>query len=178
VTPYNLAGVYLCIGAACRVRQIRGSAFFGNFSKFLPDNTASWDYIMFHSDRCENLRTNLCNAVLQIFCFNGQQFKSFVFKYSYDARISIRGFAFDFFQFSAATTSKHGRFMKLKNLSSLLPQNTSATRLCVHIVTNVTLHTSAKFSSRAHPASYPMGTGGPSPGGKAAGAWSQPIAFN
>jgi hypothetical protein len=24
----------------------------------------------------------------------------------------------------------------------------------------------------AHPASYPMGTGGSSPGGKAAGAWS------
>jgi hypothetical protein len=32
--------------------------------------------------------------------------------------------------------------------------------------------------SGAHPASYPMGTGGFFPGGKAAGTWSWPITSN
>jgi hypothetical protein len=32
--------------------------------------------------------------------------------------------------------------------------------------------------SGAHPASYPIGTGGSFPGGKAAGAWSWPLTSN
>jgi hypothetical protein len=32
--------------------------------------------------------------------------------------------------------------------------------------------------SQAHPASYPMGTGGSFPGGKAVGAWNWPLASN
>jgi hypothetical protein len=32
--------------------------------------------------------------------------------------------------------------------------------------------------SGVHPTSYPMGTGGPFPGGKAAGAWSWPLTSN
>jgi hypothetical protein len=71
----------ICIGATRCIRQIRSSNFFGNVSQFLRDKTASCDYIIFHSDRCENLRTNLCFEVFEIFFFNGQQFKSFVFEY-------------------------------------------------------------------------------------------------
>jgi hypothetical protein len=37
---------------------------------------------------------------------------------------------------------------------------------------NFSLHHRVKNGSGAHPASYPMGTRGSSPGGKAAGAWS------
>jgi hypothetical protein len=39
---------------------------------------------------------------------------------------------------------------------------------------NFSLHHCVQNGSGAHPASYPMGTGGSFPGGKAAGAWSWP----
>jgi hypothetical protein len=37
------------------------------------------------------------------------------------------------------------------------------------------LHHSVQIGSGAHPASYPMGTRGSFPGGKAAGVWSWPL---
>jgi hypothetical protein len=40
---------------------------------------------------------------------------------------------------------------------------------------NHSLHHRVQNSSGAHPASYPMGTRGSFPGGKAAGAWSWPL---
>jgi hypothetical protein len=40
---------------------------------------------------------------------------------------------------------------------------------------NVSLHHRVQNGSGAHPASYPMGTRGSFPGGKAAGAWSWPL---
>jgi hypothetical protein len=40
---------------------------------------------------------------------------------------------------------------------------------------NFSLHHRVQNGSGAHPASYPMGTGGSLPGGKAAGAWSWPL---
>jgi hypothetical protein len=40
---------------------------------------------------------------------------------------------------------------------------------------NFSLHHCVQIDSEAHPASYPMGTRGFSPGGKAAGAWSRPL---
>jgi hypothetical protein len=40
---------------------------------------------------------------------------------------------------------------------------------------NFSLHHRVQNGSEAHPASYPMGTGSPFPGGKAAGAWSWPL---
>jgi hypothetical protein len=43
------------------------------------------------------------------------------------------------------------------------------------VVGNSSLHHRVQNGSRAHPASYPMGTRGSLPGGKAAGAWSWPL---
>jgi hypothetical protein len=40
---------------------------------------------------------------------------------------------------------------------------------------NFSLHHRVQNGSGAHPASYPMGTRGPFPGGKAADAWSWPL---
>jgi hypothetical protein len=40
---------------------------------------------------------------------------------------------------------------------------------------NLPLHHCIQTGSGAHPASYPMGTGGSFPGGKAAGAWGWPL---
>jgi hypothetical protein len=40
---------------------------------------------------------------------------------------------------------------------------------------NFSLHHRVQNGFGAHPASYPMGTRGTSPGGKAAGAWSLPL---
>jgi hypothetical protein len=40
---------------------------------------------------------------------------------------------------------------------------------------NFSLHHCVQNDSEAHPASYPMGTRGSFPGGKAAGAWSWPL---
>jgi len=40
---------------------------------------------------------------------------------------------------------------------------------------NFSLHHRDQNGSGAHPASYPMGTGGSSLGSKAAGAWSWPL---
>jgi hypothetical protein len=40
---------------------------------------------------------------------------------------------------------------------------------------NFSLHHRVQNGSGAHPASYPMGSGGSFPGGKAAGAWSWPL---
>jgi hypothetical protein len=40
---------------------------------------------------------------------------------------------------------------------------------------NFSLHYSVQNGSGAHPTSYPMGTRGSFPGGKAAGAWSWPL---
>jgi hypothetical protein len=40
---------------------------------------------------------------------------------------------------------------------------------------NSSLHHRVQNGSGAHPASYPMGTNGSFPGGKAAGAWSSPL---
>jgi hypothetical protein len=42
-------------------------------------------------------------------------------------------------------------------------------------VGNFSLHHRVQNGSWAHPASYPMGTRGPFPGGKAAGAWTWPL---
>jgi hypothetical protein len=42
-------------------------------------------------------------------------------------------------------------------------------------VGNFSLHHRVHNGSGAHPASYPMGTRGSFPGGKAAGAWSWPL---
>jgi hypothetical protein len=42
---------------------------------------------------------------------------------------------------------------------------------------NFSLHHHVQNSSGAHPASYPMGTRGSFPGGKAAGVWSLPLTF-
>jgi hypothetical protein len=41
----------------------------------------------------------------------------------------------------------------------------------------ISLRHSVQTGSEAHPASYPMGTGGAFPGGEAAGAWSWPLTF-
>jgi hypothetical protein len=41
---------------------------------------------------------------------------------------------------------------------------------------NLSLHHRVDTGSGAHPAFYPMGTGGSFHGGKAAGAWSWPLA--
>jgi hypothetical protein len=40
---------------------------------------------------------------------------------------------------------------------------------------NYSLHHGVQNGSGAHPASYPMGTKGSFPGGKAAGSWSRPL---
>jgi hypothetical protein len=40
---------------------------------------------------------------------------------------------------------------------------------------NFSLHSRVQNGSGVHPASYPMGTRGSFPGGKAAGAWSWPL---
>jgi hypothetical protein len=40
---------------------------------------------------------------------------------------------------------------------------------------NFSLHHRVQNGSEAHPASYPTGTRGSFPGGKAAGAWSWPL---
>jgi hypothetical protein len=40
---------------------------------------------------------------------------------------------------------------------------------------NFSLHHGVQNGSEAHPASYPMGTGGSFPEGKAAGAWIWPL---
>jgi len=40
---------------------------------------------------------------------------------------------------------------------------------------NFSLHHRVQTGSGAHPASYPMGTRGSFPGGKAAGTWSWPL---
>jgi hypothetical protein len=42
---------------------------------------------------------------------------------------------------------------------------------------NFSLRHHVQTGSGAHPVSYPMGTGGSFPGGKAAGAWSWPLTF-
>jgi hypothetical protein len=42
-------------------------------------------------------------------------------------------------------------------------------------VKDVSLLHSVQADSGAHPASYPMGTGGSFPGDKAAGVWSWPL---
>jgi hypothetical protein len=78
---------------------------------------------------------------------------------------------FSFFK-SFVTSSIH----LCLGLPLLLVEYSRGSRLRFQAVTgNFSFHHRVHNGSGAHPASYPMGTRGSFPGGKAAGAWSWPL---
>jgi len=70
--------------------------------------------------------------------------------------------------FSHQSFSSGARFKLLNDFLNVYKQLPA-------VAGNFSLHHLVKNGSGAHPASYPMGTGGSFPGGKAAGAWSWPL---